>query len=246
MHEHGNYYGYYGFRTQTIPDARLSLLPRELFADRRILDLGCNAGKLTLEVLNHLGATRARGVDIDAHLISQAEAATNAEHVEWTVGDFMEENYEFGDWDTVSSFPNLPMYRTDPFTCADHAAEHHQVAPPPPRRRGNEEAVSAIVRGAAERRGIAGGASRAGELCKRSKEEQEPKTGVQVSLSDGGALVRLSLISRRRSQVNPDVAAIRRRAQSSRILARRLHRKGGGELIGSFVISSGSAKATRR
>lgn len=102
VHEHGNYYGYYGFRTQTIPDARLSLLPRELFEGKKILDLGCNAGKLTLEVLNHLGAARSRGVDIDAHLISQAQAATNGEQVEWVQADFMEESYEFGEWDTVS------------------------------------------------------------------------------------------------------------------------------------------------
>lgn len=105
LHEHGNYYGYYGFRTQTIPDARLSLLPCSLFEGKRILDLGCNAGKLTLEVLNHLGATRSRGVDIDAHLISQAEAATKQGQlgIEWICADFMEESYEFEEWDTVSN-----------------------------------------------------------------------------------------------------------------------------------------------
>jgi predicted RNA methylase len=111
------------------------LLPRELFAGKTVLDLGCNAGKLTLEVLNYLGATRARGVDIDAHLISQAEAAANGQQgIEFSCDDLMKEDYEFGEWDTVRSLSSLPTYRTDPFTPADHAAEHHEMAAPPSRR----------------------------------------------------------------------------------------------------------------
>ena len=71
----GNYHGYYGFRTDCVPDARLQLLEPALFEGRNVLDLGCNAGKLSIETLVHLGARRVVGLDIDPVLIAQSEAA---------------------------------------------------------------------------------------------------------------------------------------------------------------------------
>jgi len=71
----GNYHQYYSFRAATVPDPRLSLLPRSILHDARVLDLGCNAGKLTSEVVTHCGARAAVGVDIDPDLVAQAQAA---------------------------------------------------------------------------------------------------------------------------------------------------------------------------
>jgi 7SK snRNA methylphosphate capping enzyme len=75
---HGNYRNYYFHRAASIPDARLSLLspfgdPGELFQDRAILDLGCNVGKLTIECITHLGASRVVGIDLDDVLIERAK-----------------------------------------------------------------------------------------------------------------------------------------------------------------------------
>jgi ribosomal protein L11 methylase PrmA len=39
---------------------------------------GCNAGKLTIEVVQHLGAASAKGVDIDPSLIDDAKAIAAA------------------------------------------------------------------------------------------------------------------------------------------------------------------------
>lgn len=100
IHEHGNYHNYYHHRS----DDRLALLPPSLFAGQRVLDLGCNAGNLTLQVLESFGALKARGVDIDPVLIGQAEAQTKGdEAVEWELADFMQEEYDFGagQWDTI-------------------------------------------------------------------------------------------------------------------------------------------------
>lgn len=73
---HGNYHQYYTkFRAPTIPDERLSVLPSDLLRNARVLDLGCNAGKLTYEVMTYMGASASVGVDIDPWLIEQAKAA---------------------------------------------------------------------------------------------------------------------------------------------------------------------------
>ncbi|KAJ0413985.1 Bicoid-interacting protein 3-domain-containing protein [Aspergillus carlsbadensis] len=73
---HGNYHQYYAkFRAATIPDERLSILPSEILRNARVLDLGCNAGKLTHEAIAHCGAAAAVGVDIDPWLVEQAKAA---------------------------------------------------------------------------------------------------------------------------------------------------------------------------
>ncbi|KAH8651244.1 Bicoid-interacting protein 3-domain-containing protein [Xylariales sp. PMI_506] len=74
---HGNYHQYYTkFRAPTIPDERLSiLLSSNILREARVLDLGCNAGKLTDEVMVHCGASASVGVDIDPWLVEQAKAA---------------------------------------------------------------------------------------------------------------------------------------------------------------------------
>ncbi|KAL3477025.1 Bicoid-interacting protein 3-domain-containing protein [Aspergillus californicus] len=73
---HGNYHQYYTkFRAPIVPDERLSILPPEILRNARVIDLGCNAGKLTYEAIAHCGAAAAVGVDIDPWLVEQATAA---------------------------------------------------------------------------------------------------------------------------------------------------------------------------
>jgi 7SK snRNA methylphosphate capping enzyme len=105
--KYGNYRNYYFHRTATVPDDRLSLLPRDLFQNKAVLDLGCNAGKLTIETCKYLGATNALGIDLDDVLIKMAEEAyVKAYDVEteptglcqFLCSDFMESGY----WDTFS------------------------------------------------------------------------------------------------------------------------------------------------
>lgn len=72
---HGNYHQYYAkFRSPAVPDERLSILPADLLQGARVLDLGCNAGKLTHEAIVQCGASLAVGVDIDPWLVEQARA----------------------------------------------------------------------------------------------------------------------------------------------------------------------------
>ncbi|KAK6066205.1 hypothetical protein SCUP234_12189 [Seiridium cupressi] len=72
---HGNYHQYYAkFRAPTVPDERLSILPADILRNARVLDLGCNAGKLTYEAIAHCSAAVSVGVDIDPWLIEQAKA----------------------------------------------------------------------------------------------------------------------------------------------------------------------------
>ncbi|KIY63594.1 Bin3-domain-containing protein [Cylindrobasidium torrendii FP15055 ss-10] len=72
---HGNYHGYYSKRP-SMTDARITWLKAELGADffvgKRVLDVGCNEGAVTLEIAQTGGATAVVGVDIDASLVRGA------------------------------------------------------------------------------------------------------------------------------------------------------------------------------
>jgi 7SK snRNA methylphosphate capping enzyme len=105
---YGNYRNYYFHRTATVPDDRLSLLPRDFFQGKAVLDLGCNGGKLTIETCEYLGATRALGIDIDDVLIEKAKdecvkALGDGKDSTWVCTfvctDFMQTGY----WDTFTS-----------------------------------------------------------------------------------------------------------------------------------------------
>lgn len=82
-------------------DDRLSLLPSTIFSSKKVLDLGCNAGKISIESVARLGAASALGIDIDPVLIDQATRALR-EHgqtaemkVDFRLGDFMERPGDF-------------------------------------------------------------------------------------------------------------------------------------------------------
>lgn len=73
--EYGNYRGYYAFRLQRAgfsSDPRLGALRREWFAGRRVVDVGCNEGLVSLHVAEALGAAAVLGVDIDEDLVQRA------------------------------------------------------------------------------------------------------------------------------------------------------------------------------
>lgn len=50
----------------------MDILPKEWFNKKRILDVGCNAGHLTLEIAKELKPSWILGIDIDDHLIGVA------------------------------------------------------------------------------------------------------------------------------------------------------------------------------
>jgi 7SK snRNA methylphosphate capping enzyme len=85
----GNFNSYYGYRRASATagdglqvgarvapgvwhDPRLELLGPEWFAGRRVLDVGCNAGYLTLSMAHRFGAASMLGIDCDADVVAQA------------------------------------------------------------------------------------------------------------------------------------------------------------------------------
>jgi len=75
IYQYGNYESYYGYRNpqEIWTDARLPLLKRKWFRKKRCLDIGCNAGILTIQVAKQFKCQHILGIDIDAKLIAKAE-----------------------------------------------------------------------------------------------------------------------------------------------------------------------------
>lgn len=69
---YGNYNRYYGYRNPEEHDSRLNAFKREWFENKRVLDIGCNIGHLTLFVARELKPQMILGLDIDGRLISTA------------------------------------------------------------------------------------------------------------------------------------------------------------------------------
>ncbi|MGH0180739.1 UNVERIFIED_CONTAM: hypothetical protein FKN15_004790 [Acipenser sinensis] len=68
--QYGNYNKYYGYRNPGwSEDPRAGVLKPEWFRGKAVLDLGCNAGHLTLAIARDCGPARIVGVDIDGGLI---------------------------------------------------------------------------------------------------------------------------------------------------------------------------------
>lgn len=102
LHRHGNYTSYYSFRSQNIPDPRLTQLQDFVQGRHRILDLGCNAGKLTLELATHFSASQVVGVDLDAGLIKSAREAKAAA---LEAGQKEVEDVSFEEFDFANTWP---------------------------------------------------------------------------------------------------------------------------------------------
>jgi len=70
----GNYVAYYGYRNvDRVKDPRLELLPKELFAGKDVLDIGCNAGMVTVAVASAYLPKIILGIDVDQRLIGLAK-----------------------------------------------------------------------------------------------------------------------------------------------------------------------------
>jgi 7SK snRNA methylphosphate capping enzyme len=68
---HGNYTGYYGYRTESRIDDRIKLFKKEWFRGR-VLDIGCNSGLITLNIARLFSPVYVQGIDIDVQLIKKA------------------------------------------------------------------------------------------------------------------------------------------------------------------------------
>jgi len=70
----GNYVAYYGYRNvNSVKDPRLQLLSKELFEGKNVLDIGCNAGIVTIAVACSYLPRQILGIDVDQRLISLAK-----------------------------------------------------------------------------------------------------------------------------------------------------------------------------
>ena len=69
---HGNYAAYYGYRGPgDVVDPRVAAMPAEWFQGLRCLDIGCNAGHVTVAIGLHYKPLEILGVDIDRQLIAK-------------------------------------------------------------------------------------------------------------------------------------------------------------------------------
>ncbi|GAB1608048.1 7SK snRNA methylphosphate capping enzyme-like [Argonauta hians] len=69
---YGNYNRYYGYRNSNDTDHRTNCFKREWFEDKKVLDIGCNVGHLTLFIAREFKPQMIVGLDIDGKLISAA------------------------------------------------------------------------------------------------------------------------------------------------------------------------------
>ena len=85
VYKYGNYAGYYGYRLDASGnDPRIDLLDSKWFTGKKVLDIGCNSGVLTIRLAKKHAVESIYGVDIDKSLISRAsknlESATASSH----------------------------------------------------------------------------------------------------------------------------------------------------------------------
>ncbi|KAI8920115.1 Bicoid-interacting protein 3-domain-containing protein [Powellomyces hirtus] len=73
---HGNYPNYYGKRAvRSRVDARLRFIDKTWIMGKKVLDVGCNAGLVTLGIASLFQPKFVEGVDIDPALVRKARAA---------------------------------------------------------------------------------------------------------------------------------------------------------------------------
>uniref|UniRef100_A0A7E4ZSM0 RNA methyltransferase n=1 Tax=Panagrellus redivivus TaxID=6233 RepID=A0A7E4ZSM0_PANRE len=72
-YRYGNFHRYYGNRLKGLDrDPRIDVFNKDWFRRRNILDIGCNAGFLTLTIAKEFEPSWILGIDIDQHLVGQA------------------------------------------------------------------------------------------------------------------------------------------------------------------------------
>lgn len=77
--QHSRYYGYHGFygdgwegRLGPEEDPRLRLLEADWFRDKKVLDVGCGAGHVTLAIARQFNPAHILGVELDEGLVHAA------------------------------------------------------------------------------------------------------------------------------------------------------------------------------
>ncbi|KAI8906694.1 Bicoid-interacting protein 3-domain-containing protein [Gorgonomyces haynaldii] len=118
---HGNYPFYYGYRHTTRLDPRLLILKPEWFQNKRMLDIGCHSGILTLEIAFLLQPKSVLGVDIDPQLIQQARSHLRV----WRTQQYQETM----DYFPLSCVPYDRSTANVNFRLCDYANEPFPLAP---------------------------------------------------------------------------------------------------------------------
>ncbi|CDZ98454.1 Predicted methyltransferase [Phaffia rhodozyma] len=90
---HGNYSNYYTKRQASliVGDRRVDLLPLEWIQSKKVLDIGCNAGFVSVEIAQRMSPESVLGVDIDPSLIKRCE--THLAYVHSLQAPSVDENY---------------------------------------------------------------------------------------------------------------------------------------------------------
>lgn len=103
---YGNYPAYYGYRQSNEQrlDARLYHFKKEWFTNKRIIDVGCNAGWLTIEIGMLFRPIHIEGVDIDPSLIRKAR-----KHQSRKASLIKERDLEYFPVSCVESFGFIPF-----------------------------------------------------------------------------------------------------------------------------------------
>ncbi|XP_050960990.1 7SK snRNA methylphosphate capping enzyme [Labeo rohita] len=71
--QYGSYSHYYGYRTPSLTsDPRLVVFKPEWFRGKKVLDVGCNTGHVTLAIAKYWSPERILGVDVDDALVQVA------------------------------------------------------------------------------------------------------------------------------------------------------------------------------
>ncbi|KAI7793936.1 7SK snRNA methylphosphate capping enzyme [Triplophysa rosa] len=71
--QHGTCSRYYGYRTPALnADPRLAVFRPEWFHGKKVLDVGCNTGHITLAIARHWSPAHIMGVDIEEELVHAA------------------------------------------------------------------------------------------------------------------------------------------------------------------------------
>jgi len=76
--QYGNYDRYYGYRNPGCEDVRLLSFSPEWFQGLDVLDIGCNAGHVTLSVARDFRPRKITGIDIDPKLIASARKSVKS------------------------------------------------------------------------------------------------------------------------------------------------------------------------
>jgi len=76
--QYGNYDRYYGYRNPNCEDVRLLSFRPDWFAGLDVLDIGCNAGHVTMSVAHDFNPRKIVGIDIDPKLIASARKSVKS------------------------------------------------------------------------------------------------------------------------------------------------------------------------